>query len=145
MNDIAWFRDYRFDKESQLLGPVKMSVTVINAGTQHNVIPDKCTFVVDIRSNELYSNEDLFAEIKKHISCEAKARSFRLISSLIDEKHPFVQKKRRMLFLLYIVQRPLPLGGAAHRRRAEQVSKQGLISSKKLADVYKSEKRAKNL
>ena len=50
-----------------------------------------------------------------------------------------------MLFLLYIVQRPLPLGGAAHRRRAERVSKQGLISSKKLADVYKSEKRAKNL
>ena len=50
-----------------------------------------------------------------------------------------------MLFLLYIVQRPLPLGEAAHRRRAERVSKQGLISSEKLADVYKSEKRAKNL
>ena len=96
LNDIAWFRDYRFDKESQLLGPVKMSVTVINAGTQHNVVPDKCTFVVDIRSNELYSNEDLFAEIKKHISCEAKARSFRLNSSRIDEKHPFVQKAIKM-------------------------------------------------
>jgi acetylornithine deacetylase len=96
MDDIAWFRDYRFDKESQLLGPVKMSVTVINAGTQHNVVPDKCTFVVDIRSNELYSNEDLFAEIKKHISCEAKARSFRLNSSRIDEKHPFVQKAIKM-------------------------------------------------
>ena len=58
-----------------------MSVTVINAGTQHNVIPDKCSFVVDIRSNELYSNEELFAEIKKHISCDAKARSYRLNSS----------------------------------------------------------------
>ena len=84
--------DYHFEKESPLLGAVKMSVTVINAGTQHNVVPDKCTFVVDIRSNELYSNEELFAEIKKHISCEAKARSYRLNSSRIDEKHPFVQK-----------------------------------------------------
>lgn len=92
LDDIAWFRDYRFEKESPLLGPVKMSVTVINAGTQHNVVPDKCTFVVDVRSNELYSNEELFAEIKKHISCEAQARSFRLNSSRIDEKHPFVQK-----------------------------------------------------
>ena len=73
LNDIAWFRDYRFEKESPLLGPVKMSVTVINAGTQHNVVPDKCTFVVDIRSNELYSNEDLFAEIRKHIACDAKS------------------------------------------------------------------------
>ena len=86
--DLAWFRDYRFEKESPLLGPVKMSVTVINAGTQHNVV----TFVVDVRSNELYSNEELFAEIKKHISCKAEARSFRLNSSRIEEKHPFVQK-----------------------------------------------------
>ena len=90
--DLAWFRDYRFEKESPLLGPVKMSVTVINAGTQHNVVPDRCTFVVDVRSNELYSNEELFAEIKKHISCKAEARSFRLNSSRIEEKHPFVQK-----------------------------------------------------
>lgn len=73
-----------------------MSVTVINAGTQHNVIPDKCTFIVDVRSNELYSNEELFAEIKKHISCEAQARSFRLNSSRIDEKHPFVQKAMKL-------------------------------------------------
>ena len=52
-----------------------------NAGTQHNVIPDRCTFVVDIRSNECYTNQELFDEIRKHISCEAKARSFRLGSS----------------------------------------------------------------
>ena len=56
LNDIAWFRDYRFPKESSLLGPVKMSVTMVNAGTQHNVIPDRCTFAVDIRSNECYTN-----------------------------------------------------------------------------------------
>ncbi len=90
--DIEWFRDYRFEKVSDLLGPVKMSVTQINAGTQHNVVPDRCTFVVDIRSNELYSNEELFGLIQQHIQCEAKARSFRLNSSRIDVSHPFVQR-----------------------------------------------------
>lgn len=92
LEDIAWFRDYRFARVSPLLGPVKMSVTVLNAGTQHNVVPDRCTFVVDVRSNECYTNEELFAEIKKHLTCTAEARSFRLNSSHIDEKHPFVRR-----------------------------------------------------
>ena len=92
LEDIRWFRDYRFPKESPLLGPVKMSVTQINAGTQHNVIPDICTFVVDIRSNECYSNDELFNEISTHIKSEAKARSFRLKSSHIDAGHPFVRR-----------------------------------------------------
>lgn len=92
INDIHWFCDHRFEKESPLLGPVKMSVTQINAGTQHNVIPDTCTFVVDIRSNECYSNEELFDEIEKNIQCEAKARSFRLNSSRIGLDHPFVKR-----------------------------------------------------
>ena len=92
LEDIKWFRDYRLEKVSDLLGPVKMSVTQINAGTQHNVVPDRCTFVVDIRSNELYSNEELFNLIGQHIQCEAKARSFRLNSSRIDISHPFVQR-----------------------------------------------------
>lgn len=92
LEDIAWFRDFRFPKESPFLGPVKMSVTMINAGTQHNVIPDRCTFVVDIRSNECYSNQELFDEIQKHITCEAKARSFRLSSSHVSPEHPLVQK-----------------------------------------------------
>ncbi len=92
LTDIIWFRDFRFEKVSPLLGPVKMTVTQINAGTQHNVVPDRCTFVVDIRSNELYSNEELFAIINEHISSEAVARSFRLSSSRISEEHPFVQR-----------------------------------------------------
>ena len=92
LDDIQWFRNYRFPKESPLLGPVKMSVTQVNAGTQHNVIPDTCTFVVDIRSNECYSNEELFHEICSHIQSEVKARSFRLNSSRIDMEHPFVQR-----------------------------------------------------
>ena len=92
LDDIQWFREYRFSKESPLLGPVKMSVTQVNAGTQHNVVPDICSFVVDIRSNECYSNEELFQEICSHIQSEAKARSFRLNSSHIDAKHPFVKR-----------------------------------------------------
>ena len=92
LDDIAWFRDYRFPKVSPLLGPVKMSVTMLNAGTQHNVIPDRCTFTVDIRSNECYTNEELFAEIQRHIRCEAKARSFRLGSSHVEPTHPLVRR-----------------------------------------------------
>lgn len=92
LDDIAWLRDYRFEKVSPLLGPVKMSVTVINAGTQHNVVPDRCTFTVDIRSNECYTNEELFDEISRHLKCEARARSFRLGSSHIDANHPLVRR-----------------------------------------------------
>lgn len=92
LEDITWFRDFRFDKESPLLGPVKMSVTQINAGTQHNVIPDRCTLVVDIRSNELYSNEEIFEIVKSNVKSEVNARSFRLNSSQIAEDHPFVKK-----------------------------------------------------
>ena len=96
MDDIQWFRNHRFPKESSLLGPVKMSVTQVNAGTQHNVIPDLCSFVVDIRSNECYSNEELFQEICSQIQCEAKARSFRLNSSHIDTNHPFVKRATQL-------------------------------------------------
>ena len=96
LDDIQWFRNYRFPKESPLLGPVKMSVTQVNAGTQHNVIPDLCNFVVDIRSNECYSNEELFDEICSHIQSEAKARSFRLNSSHINTEHPFVKRAKEL-------------------------------------------------
>lgn len=92
LDDLQWFRNFRFPKISPLLGSVKMTVTQINAGTQHNVVPDLCTFVVDVRSNEFYSNEELFNEIKSRITCEVKARSFRLNSSHISAEHPFVQK-----------------------------------------------------
>lgn len=92
MKDIEWFRTYEFLNRSDLLGSVKMTVTMINAGTQHNVVPDKCDFVVDVRSNELYSNEELFAIIDKHTDCEVKPRSFRLNSSRIALENPFVQR-----------------------------------------------------
>jgi len=92
VKDIEWFSNYRFPLQSDLLGPVKMSVTMIHAGTQHNVIPDRCEFTVDIRSNEFYSNEELFRLIGEQVSCEIKARSFRLNSSRTDMDHPFVQR-----------------------------------------------------
>lgn len=92
MADVEWFRTFRFPHESPLLGPVKMSVTVINAGTQHNVVPDRCTFTVDVRSNEFYSNEDIYRTVCSHIQGEARARSFRLNSSRIDADHPLVRR-----------------------------------------------------
>ena len=92
LEDIQWFKDHRFEKESPLLGPVKMSVTQVNAGTQHNVVPDLCNFVVDIRSNECYSNEELYQEIVSYVKSEVKARSFRLNSSHIDLEHPLVKR-----------------------------------------------------
>jgi len=92
LEDIKWFSTYEFAKKSEILGPVKMSVTQISAGTQHNVIPDKCSFVVDIRSNELYSNEDILKEIRQHVKSEVQARSTRLGSSATPLQHPFVRK-----------------------------------------------------
>lgn len=92
LEDIAWFRDYRFPKVSPLLGPVKMSVTVLQAGTQHNVVPDRCVFTVDIRSNECYTNREIFDEVCRHIRCRAEARSFRLGSSHVPPAHPAVRR-----------------------------------------------------
>lgn len=90
--DIQWFNNYIFPLQSDFLGPVKMSVTIIHAGTQHNVVPDRCEFTVDVRTNEFYKNKELFEEIKKQVKCEVKPRSFRLNSSRTDINHPFIQR-----------------------------------------------------
>ena len=92
IQDINWFHSYQFPEKSDFLGPVKMSVTIIHAGSQHNVVPDRCEFTVDIRTNEFYPNEKLFELIKEHVTCEVKARSFRLNSTRTDLNHPFVQR-----------------------------------------------------
>ncbi|MDO5443030.1 MAG: M20 family metallo-hydrolase [Bacteroidia bacterium] len=92
LEDIEWFKNYSFEKVSPFLGPVKMSVTMVNAGTQHNVVPDTCTFVVDVRSNGLYSNKEILEFVKGQVSCDVKERSTRLNSSHIDVSHPVVQK-----------------------------------------------------
>ena len=90
--DIEWFRTHRYTKTSELLGDVKMTVTQINAGTQHNVIPDKCSYVVDVRSNECYSNQELLDIIKSKVGSNVTARSTRLNSSFISLEHPLVQR-----------------------------------------------------
>ncbi|MDR0540773.1 MAG: M20 family metallo-hydrolase [Dysgonamonadaceae bacterium] len=89
---IEWFRNLQFPLESKLLGPVKTTVTIIQAGTQHNVIPDTCLFTADVRSNEFYGNEQLFEFIAEHCGCEIRARSFRLNSSRIHPEHPLVKR-----------------------------------------------------
>lgn len=92
MEDIKWISEWQFPLQTDLLGPVKNTVTIVNAGTQHNVIPDQCTFTIDVRSNECYTNEEIFEYLQKHMKSELKARSFRLSSSHIDANHPFVQR-----------------------------------------------------
>ena len=89
---IEWFRHKQFERVSDLLGPVKMSVTQIQAGTQHNVIPDLCSFVVDVRSNGLYTNEDLLKLIQEEALCTVVARSTRLHGSAIAADHPLVAR-----------------------------------------------------
>ncbi|MBO6078681.1 MAG: M20/M25/M40 family metallo-hydrolase [Bacteroidaceae bacterium] len=91
---IEKLRTFKFDKVSDLLGTVKFTITMINAGTQHNVIPDVCTFTADIRTNELYSNQEVFDIISGQLPeyCEVKARSFNLNSSRIDVNHPLIRK-----------------------------------------------------
>ncbi|MDD4224921.1 MAG: M20 family metallo-hydrolase [Mariniphaga sp.] len=101
MDDIGKLRDFRFDKKSDLLGEVKITVTQIEAGTQHNVIPDICHFVVDVRTNEHYSNKDAAKMISKIIGSEIKPRSFRLNSTGISTDHPIVKKAKEMGVKIY--------------------------------------------
>ena len=92
LDDLTWISNYKFKKESEFLGATKMTVTMINAGTQHNVIPDECKAVIDVRTNEYYQNEFLFEFLRKHLHSDVKARSVRLHSSHIEINHPLIQK-----------------------------------------------------
>ncbi len=97
LDDLVWLRDYRFRKVSPLLGETKMTVTVVEAGTQHNVIPDSLHFVIDIRTNEYYQNEFVYEFLRKKMKkCRLEARSFRLHSSSITESHPLIKKCKAM-------------------------------------------------
>ncbi len=91
LKDIEWFHNYKFPIVSDTLGPIKMSVTIINAGTLHNVVPDNCTFTVDVRVTDAYSNEDVLKIIQSFTSCEVTPRSTRLKPSAIPKEHPIVQ------------------------------------------------------
>ncbi|MDQ1152545.1 M20 family metallo-hydrolase [Sphingobacterium zeae] len=91
IRDIEWFQNYTFERTSPTLGPIKMSVTVIQAGSQHNVVPATCNFVVDVRTTDAYSNEETLDIIKSHVKSEVTARSTRLKSSSISDTHPIVK------------------------------------------------------
>ena len=91
IRDINWLTTYQFPKVSPVLGPVKLSVTMINAGTQHNVVPDACTFTVDARITELYTLEEVIETIRANVRAEVKPRSIRLKPSSIPAGHPIVR------------------------------------------------------
>jgi acetylornithine deacetylase len=99
--DIEWFRQYAFERSSQTLGPVKMSVTVIHAGQAHNQVPPECMFTVDVRVTDAYTLEEVLAEVKRHVACEVVPRSLRLRPSGIPFTHPLVQAAQRLGKTLY--------------------------------------------
>jgi len=98
---IEWFKNYEFSRKSDLLDAVKMSVTLVNAGTQHNVVPDVCTFTVDVRSNELYSNTELLQEIKSLTNCEITARSTHLNSTQTPLNHALASRGKEIGLSLF--------------------------------------------
>lgn len=101
MDDLQWIRSYRFRRVSPLLGPTLMNVTMISAGTQHNVVPDTCRMVADVRVNELYDNRELYDFICRNLKSDVAARSFHLRSSHISESHPLVVRCRQMGLVPY--------------------------------------------
>ncbi|RRJ90237.1 M20 family metallo-hydrolase [Flavobacterium macacae] len=88
---IDWFKTYEFDKKSEVLGPVKMTVTQLNAGKQHNVVPSECSLVVDIRVNDCYSNLEILEIISENVNAQITPRSLHLNASFIDKNHALVQ------------------------------------------------------
>lgn len=90
---IEWFKDYSFEKISEVLGPMKMTVSQIDAGKQHNLVPEQCRLVIDIRVNDCYTNEEIFSIIDKNLSSEKvliTPRSLKQKSSSIPKTHPLV-------------------------------------------------------
>jgi len=101
LEDLLTIRDFKFKKESPFLGPNKVSATIITAGSQHNVVPDKCTYTLDVRVTDAYTLEEAFAELKSNLKAELTPRSLRLNSSSIKEDHPMVSTAKEMGLELY--------------------------------------------
>ena len=91
IEDIERLRNYKFDKQSELLGPISLTVTQIEAGTQHNVVPAECRFVVDVRTTDAYTNEQTVEILQSVCRSELKPRSTRIQASAIDSSHPMVR------------------------------------------------------
>ena len=101
LDDIQWLRGFQFPEVSPLLGPVKTTVTQMSAGTQHNVVPDRCQFVIDVRTNELYQNQEIIDSLRVKMQSEIVPRSTHLNSSRISENHPIVRKGVAMRKTVY--------------------------------------------
>ncbi|CAN5491065.1 M20 family metallo-hydrolase [soil metagenome] len=96
MNDIGWIRTFDFERVSPILGSLKMTVTQISSGSQHNVVPDRCEFVVDVRTTEVYTNDEVLTIIRDHVKSDVHPRSMRLHPSSIASDHPLVQAGVRL-------------------------------------------------
>jgi acetylornithine deacetylase len=101
MKDMEWFRTFEFPKVSKTLGKMKMSLTIINAGSQHNVVPDECRFTVDVRVTDAYSLEETLAIIRENVNAVVVPRSVRLNSSGIGEGHKLLQVAKNLNFKTY--------------------------------------------
>jgi acetylornithine deacetylase len=88
---INWFQNFEFPKVSETLGKVKMTVTQIEAGHQHNVIPASCKYVVDVRVTDAYTNQEVLDIIKSNVTSEVCPRSLSLNSSSVPKNHPIVE------------------------------------------------------
>ena len=91
IEDIERLRNYRFERCSELLGEINIAVTMISAGLQHNVVPDECKFVVDVRTTDAYTNEETVELLQSVVECEMVPRSTRVRASAIGSKHPLVK------------------------------------------------------
>ena len=102
LEDIQQLRNYRFERTSELLGDIKVSVTQISAGQQHNVVPDECRFVVDVRTTDAYTNEQTAELLQSVCRSTLTPRSTRLRASAIDEAHPLVRTARQLGRTMYV-------------------------------------------
>jgi len=91
LKDIQWFSTYKFPIESAVMGPVKMTVTEVKAGIQHNIIPAECSFTVDVRLTDAYTEKEMLHIIQNHTFCEFAVRQGVLKPSCIDHLHPMVK------------------------------------------------------
>ncbi len=101
MDAVSWFKNFTFEKVSKTLGEVKMTVTQIDAGKQHNVVPALCHFVVDVRTTDQYSNKEVLEIIKEKVDVDVKERSLRHNSSSISKDHSIVHAGEKLKRKIY--------------------------------------------
>jgi acetylornithine deacetylase/succinyl-diaminopimelate desuccinylase-like protein len=101
LEDIEWFRNYKFQKISEALGEIKMSVTMISAGQAHNQVPPECKFTVDIRVTDAYTLEEIVEVVKKNVTCTVIPRSLRMRPSGVSSDHPLAKAGKKIGKKLY--------------------------------------------